>query len=134
MTNDQRDERPGAPGAQGQNPDHGISITSYEYISNRSLTIRSEAPERMPISVEEMDSLTRLLGHLRTRLLWSYCEWAEQARSGRLSTTDLEAKARAAFAGMRHQFVAHLRATLEACPDPIVVEPPPAGDSKLSAE
>jgi hypothetical protein len=45
----------------------------------------------------------------------------------------LEAKAVGAFENLREQFVAHLVATLDSCPAPIVVQPPPAHDNPPSA-
>jgi hypothetical protein len=80
-----------------------------------------------------MDSLMMLLGNVRTRLLWLHCDWAEEARQGRLSPAELEANAARAFEKLREQFVAHLVATLDAGPAPIVVQPPPAHDNPPSA-
>jgi hypothetical protein len=87
----------------------------------------------MPISDEEMDALMMLLQSLRTRLLWLYCEWADGARQGDLPPAELEAEVRAAFGKLGEQFVAHLVATLDCCPTPVVVEPPPAGQGELQA-
>jgi hypothetical protein len=130
MTNDQHDKRSWMPVNDGREPTPGLnSVTHYDYEGNQLLHLKPPVPERMPISAEEMDSLMRLLGHLRTKLLWSYCQWAEGVRSGQLSRAELAAKACILFDRLRHQFVDHLTGVLDACPDPIFVEPPQKDDA-----
>jgi hypothetical protein len=136
MITGSNDDRSRVP--EGAQPQRGLSYTSplvstTVYEVEGSPAPGCPAPQRTPISDEEMDSLMLLLRNVRTRLLWLYCEWAEEARKGRLSAAELEAKAAGTFEKLREQFVAHLVATLDACPAPIVVQPPPH-DSPPGAE
>jgi hypothetical protein len=83
-------------------------------------------PSRAPLSDEEMDALLRLLGNLRTSLLWHCCDWAELARTGRLPPAELEAKARALFAAWQGRLVGHLQRWLADAPT-VEVDAPPEG-------